>query len=55
MTLEEMWDYLIENNIATEAELQLVTDVCGYNNEALCGVLYSRTGYNDFDQMEEEW
>ena len=54
MTNGQMWDYLVEHNIATEEELQLVTDVCGYNTEALCGVLYSRTGYNDFDQLEEE-
>ena len=54
MTLEEMWDYLTEAGIATEEELRLITAINGYNEETLCDVLYVRTGYRSFDQLEEE-
>ena len=49
----KIWDYLIENGIANEEELQLVTDVAGYSVETLEAVIYSRTGYNDIEQLME--
>ena len=52
VTLDEMWDYLIEAEIATEEELKLITAINGYNEETLCDVLYVRTGYRSFDQLE---
>ena len=51
---ERIWDYLIDNAIATEEELQLVTDVAGYSVRTLEGVVYARTGYNDLEQLMEE-
>ena len=54
MTLQEMWDYLTESGIATEDELKLVTDINGYNEETMLDVLYARTGYRNFEQLEEE-
>ena len=54
MTLEEMWDYLTEAGIATEEELRLVTSINGYNEKTLCDVLYVRTGYRSFEQLEWE-
>ena len=51
---ERIWNYLIENEIATEEELQLVTDVAGYSVRTLEAVIYARTGYNDLEQLEEE-
>ena len=53
-TVEEQWDYLTESGIATDEELQLVTCLNGYNVEAMKGVLYVRTGYRNFGQLEEE-
>ncbi|HZK32868.1 MAG TPA: hypothetical protein VFC60_00050 [Tissierellaceae bacterium] len=50
----ELWEYIIDNNIATEEELQLVTDINGYNKETLNDVIYSRTGYRSIKQLEEE-
>lgn len=50
----KIWDYLIDNAIATEEELQLVTDVAGYSVRTLEAVIYARTGYNDLEQLEEE-
>ena len=54
MTLDEIWDRLIDEGIATEDELQLVTDINGYTKETLYDVLYCRTGYRNFEQMEDE-
>ena len=53
MNKEEMWQELLDRNIATEEELQLVTDINGYSEESLKDVLYARTGYHDFEQLEE--
>ena len=50
----ELWDLLIENNVATEKELQLVTTINGQNITTLNDVLYVRTGYRDWEQFEEE-
>ena len=52
--LEELWDYLLEQGIATEEELQLITSINGYNEEALNDVLYCRTGYRNIEQIEGE-
>lgn len=53
MNINEMWDYLTENGIATEEELQLVTDINGYNEETMLDVLYARTGYRNFEQLDD--
>ena len=54
MTLEAMWDYLTEAGIAMEEELQLITAINGYNEGTLCDVLFVRTGYRRFEQLEGE-
>lgn len=50
----ELWDWLLDMGIATEKELQLVTDINGYSIETLNDVLYARTGYRDQEQLEDE-
>lgn len=52
-TIENTWDNLVNYGIATEEELQLITDINGYNLEALNDVIYARTGYHDWEQYEE--
>ena len=52
-TKTKVWDYIIENQIATEEELKLVTCINGYNEEALNAVIYARTGYHDMEQLKE--
>lgn len=52
--IERIWKYLIESGIATEEELDLVTDVAGYSVRTLEAVIYSRTGYNDLEQLMED-
>ena len=51
ITIEEAWDSLLEMGVAEET-LQTVTDIVGYNMEAMEGILYSRLGYNDFSQID---
>jgi hypothetical protein len=52
--VNELWDQIIEQGIATEEELQLITDINGYNTEALNDVIYARTGYHSMDQLNDE-
>ena len=54
MTIEEMWDRLVDEGIATDAECQLVTDIGGYTKEVMLDILYARTGYRNFEQMDGE-
>lgn len=49
MTKEEMWDYLIERDIATENELRLISDINGFSRETMEDVLEVRTGDTSFD------
>ena len=53
MNKEQMWDYL-KNSIATEDEMRLVTNINGYSEETMLSILYARTGYRAFEQMEDE-
>ena len=49
----EIWDAIIMYGIATEEELQLVTCINGYNEEALNDIVYARTGYRSIEQFLE--
>lgn len=44
MTLEEKQQFLIENGIATEEEIRLVTCINGWNDESLDDIYYAREG-----------
>lgn len=52
--MEENIQYLIENFIATEEEIILVCNINGHTQEALDDILYARTGYRSFEQIQEE-
>jgi hypothetical protein len=51
--LNNLWDDLIMNALATEEELQLVTSINGMNLESLESVLYCRTGYRSLEQLQD--
>lgn len=53
MTANEIYDYIIENGIATEKETRLVTCINGFNEEALNDIVFARTGYRDIEQTED--
>ena len=58
MTQEEVmkvYNDLIETGIATDAELNLITDINGLNIETLNDVIYVRTGYRTYEQLMEEY
>ena len=55
MDKDEYWGLLIEYGIATEDELQLITDINGYSEETLDDVLYARTGYRSWEQYKSEF
>ena len=50
LTINEMWDTLLELGVS-EQTLQVVTDINGYNEKSMKDILYSVTGYNNFDQL----
>ena len=54
LTLDELWDELVEVGLFTEAELDLLTNINGYNIETLNDAIYARYGYRDYDQMMNE-
>lgn len=55
MDISTIWDTIIEHGIATEEELELVTAINGYHDDALNDVIYVRTGYRGIEQLLEDW
>jgi len=53
MGKSENWDYLVESGIATEGELQLVTNINGYTIETLNDIIYAKTAYRSIEQLKE--
>lgn len=45
------YTYLLNNEIATEAEIELVTSINGDTLEQLNNILYSKTGYRNIEQL----
>ena len=54
MNTTEMYNYLIDNGIATEEEIAMVTCINGDNEETYCDILFARTGWRNFDFLNEE-
>lgn len=53
ISIETIWDTIVRNNIATDKELDLITDINGHSTETLNDVIYARTGYQDIIQYLE--
>ena len=51
LTVNELWAELVERDLFTDRELQLLTNINGFSIETLNDALYSRYGYRDYDQM----
>lgn len=49
--MHKLWDYIIEQEIATENEVSLVTSINGTNLDTLEDILYVRTGYRSLEQL----
>ena len=52
ITIEEMWDTLLNMGVSEET-LQTVTNINGYNEKSMTDILYSRFGYNNFEQLND--
>lgn len=54
MNIDQAWQLLLDYEIATENELQLITSINGYKVETLESIIYARTGLNSVDQLIED-
>lgn len=54
MDKNQLWNWLLENQIATESELHLVTNGWGFTVENLLIVLYVKTGHETVEQHIDE-
>lgn len=55
MELENAWyNFITENNIATEKEVNLVTDINGYSGSTFLAIVYVRTGYRSYEQLLDD-
>ncbi len=54
MNTDQVWQLLLDYDIATEAELHLVTNINGYKLESLESIIYARTGLNSIDQLVDD-
>ena len=46
-----LYDFIRDNEIATESEIELVTNINGYSEETLNDIIHCRTGYHDVPQL----
>ena len=53
MTTNELWTLIVAYGIATNSEIDLVTDINGNSIETLNDIIYARTGYRDIESYEE--
>lgn len=53
MSLEDYYEYLINNVGVNEEVLKCITSINGYNEETLDSILYYFTGYRDLEQYTE--
>ena len=51
LTVNELWAELVDRDLFTDKELQLLTNINGFSIETLNDALYSRYGYRDYEQM----
>jgi hypothetical protein len=51
--MDDLFDYMVDNAIATKVELQLVASAFGYTQENLERVLFALTGYRSLKQIQE--
>lgn len=51
--LNEMYDTILELELCTFEELELVTSINGFNEQAMNDIVYVREGYQTLDQYLE--
>lgn len=53
--LNEMYDTMIALELCTAKEIELVTDIYGYKEQAFNDIVYSRTGFESLSQYLESY
>ena len=53
LNVNELWDQLLDLELFTYEELQLITNINGYSLETLNDAIFARYGYRDLEQMME--
>jgi hypothetical protein len=54
LDVNELYETLIDEEYFTEAELNLITNINGYNLETLNDCIYARYGFRTYEQMKGE-
>lgn len=49
-----LWDFIVNNNIATEDEVRLVSCMNGLNESTMYDIIYVRTGLRSYEQCIDE-
>lgn len=47
-----LWDFIVENYIATEEEVSLVTGINGMNESTMLDIIFVRTGNRSYEQCK---
>ena len=50
--VNEKWGVLVDNGYFTQEELELITNINGYNVETLNDCIYARYGYRNLEQLQ---
>lgn len=53
LTANELYEILLDNELFTNEELRLLTNINGLSIETLNDAIFSRYGFRDYEQMME--
>lgn len=53
-TKDMLYDFIVENKIASEEETILVIDICGWSEETLMDIIFARTGLRSIEQCKDD-
>ena len=54
LSVDEMYNYLLDQNVVSEEALNLISAINGYNEQTMLDVIYARTGLRSFDDLIAE-
>ena len=55
LTVNSMYDTLLELELVSEDALDLVISINGFSEQTMLDVLFAQTGLRDFEQLAEEY
>ena len=54
LDVNDLYETLIDEELFTEDELRLITDINGYSIDTLNDCIFARYGYRSYEQMKGE-